>query len=195
VNGTKTVLIASSFLCAGNALGQSVEKEPAAVVEFGGAADWNFKDRGSSFGPTIAVEVTPIENWLELEAGVTPLFTRHSTEWNTDLLFKKPWTLSKKAEFMLGVGPEWVHTTKYGITTNSVSGEVGESGIGRKGAIDGMHTTEECLAENLQATPSRSKNPAFVGVARPAHISDLIDVHSGEIVRDGMASCIPMTRS
>jgi hypothetical protein len=39
------------------------------------------KDGGSSFGPTVAVEVTPIENWLELEAGVAPLFTRHSTEW------------------------------------------------------------------------------------------------------------------
>ncbi|HEV7965987.1 MAG TPA: hypothetical protein VGP19_00360 [Candidatus Acidoferrales bacterium] len=71
----------------------------------------------------MAVEVTPIENWLELEAGVTPLFTRHSTEWDADLLFKKPWTLSKKAEFMLGVGPEWVHATKFGVATNSVSGE------------------------------------------------------------------------
>ena len=110
MNAAKPVLIASLFLCAGSAFAQSVDKEPAAVVELGGAADWNVKDGGSSFGPTVAVEVTPIENWLELEAGVTPLFTRHSTEWDTDLLFKKPWTLSKKAEFMLGVGPEWVHT-------------------------------------------------------------------------------------
>ena len=124
MNATKPVLIASLFLCAGNAFAQSVDKEPAAVVELGGAANWNVKGGGSSFGPTIAVEVTPIENWLELEAGVTPLFARHSTEWGTDLLFKKPWTLSKKAEVMLGVGPEWVHTTKYSMTTNSVSGEV-----------------------------------------------------------------------
>jgi len=124
VNATKPILIASLFLCTGNAFAQSVDREPSAVVELGGAADWNVKDGGSSFGPTVAVEVTPIENWLELEAGVTSLFTRHSTEWDTDLLFKKPWTLSKKAEFMLGVGPAWVHTTKYGATTNSVSGEV-----------------------------------------------------------------------
>ena len=124
MNATKPILIASLFLCTGNAFAQSVDREPAAVVELGGAADWNVKDGGSSFGPTVAVEVTPIENWLELEAGVTSLFTRHSTEWDTDLLFKKPWTLSKKAEFMLGVGPAWVHTTKYGATTNSVSGEV-----------------------------------------------------------------------
>jgi hypothetical protein len=123
VNATQPVLIAILFLCAGSAFAQSVDKEPAAVLELGGAADWNVKDGGSSFGPTVAVEVTPIENWLELEAGVTPLFTRHSTEWDIDLLFKKPWTLSKKAEFMLGAGPEWVHLKKYGITTNSVSAE------------------------------------------------------------------------
>jgi hypothetical protein len=124
VNATKPVMMAALFLCTGNAFAQSVEKEPAVIVELGGAANWNVNDGRSGFGPTVAVEVTPIGKWLELEAGVTPLFSRHSTEWNTDLLFKKPWTLSKKAEFMLGVGPEWVHATKYGVTTNSVSGEV-----------------------------------------------------------------------
>jgi hypothetical protein len=44
----------------------------------------------------------PIENWLELEAGVSPFYTRNSMEWDTDFLVKKPWTLSSKAEFMLG---------------------------------------------------------------------------------------------
>ena len=124
MNAAKPVLVASLFLCAANGFAQSVEKEPAAVVELGGATDWNVKGGGSSFGSTVAVEFTPIENWLELEAGVTPLFSRHSTEWDTDLLFKKPWTLSKKAEFMLGVGPAWVHTKKYGMTMNSLSAKV-----------------------------------------------------------------------
>jgi hypothetical protein len=123
MNPIKSALMAFLFLCAGNAFAQSNEKEPAAVVELGGAADRSVTGGGSSFGPTVAVEVTPIENWLELELGVTPLFTRHSTEWDTDLLFKKPWRLSKKAEFMAGVGPEWVHITKNGTTLNSVSGE------------------------------------------------------------------------
>jgi hypothetical protein len=123
VNAIKPVLIVILFLCTGNALAQSVEKEPVAVVEIGGAANWNFKGGGASFGPTVAVEFTPIEKWLELEAGVTPLFTRHSTEWDVDLLFKKPWTLSNKAEFMVGVGPEWVHVTKNRVTRNSLSGE------------------------------------------------------------------------
>jgi hypothetical protein len=125
MTAAKTVFLASLLLWPGRALAQAVEppdREPAAVLEVGGAAAWNIKG-GSSFGPTAAVEVTPIENWLELEAGVTPLFRKQSTEWDTDLLFKKPWTLSKKVEFMFGVGPEWVHTREFGIATNSLAGE------------------------------------------------------------------------
>ena len=107
-----------------SAYAQSADKESAAVLELGGAASWNVKGGGSGFGPSIAAEITPLENWLELEAGLTPLFSRHhSAEWNTDLLFKKPWTLSKKIEFMVGVGPEWVHARDNGITTNSISAE------------------------------------------------------------------------
>jgi hypothetical protein len=116
------LLMACSVFCAASAFAQSGDKESAAIVELGGAGSWNVNG-GSSFGPSAAVEVTPIEKWLELEAGVTPLFARHSREWDTDLLFKKPWTLSKKVEFMAGVGPEWVHLTRYSATTNSVSAE------------------------------------------------------------------------
>lgn len=123
MNSTKSLLTALLFLGGGCAFSQTSDKEPVAVVELGGATSWDIKGGGWSWGPTAAVEVTPIENWLELEAGVTPSFRRHSTEWGTDLLFKKPWTLSKKVEFMFGVGPEWVHTTQYGVATNSAAGE------------------------------------------------------------------------
>jgi hypothetical protein len=122
----KYVLVACSFLASGNAFAQSndkADKEPAAVIEVGGAAAWNLKGGRPGFGPTVALEVTPIENWLELEAGVTPLFRHQSTEWGTDLLFKKPWTLSPKVEFMVGAGPEWVHTNEPGRSPNSVSAE------------------------------------------------------------------------
>src|ERR1017187_2445627 len=118
-----SILVGFLFLCSVFAISQAAEKEPSAVLELGDAADRSLTEAQSSFGPTVAVEVTPIENWLELEAGVTPLFRRHSTEWDVDLLFKKPWPLSKKAEFMAGIGPEWVHATKYSVTTNSVTGE------------------------------------------------------------------------
>jgi hypothetical protein len=124
VSVTKSLLLGLAFFCSGNTFAQSVDKEPAAIVELGGAGNWDVKGGGSSFGPAIAVEVTPIKNWLELEAGVTPFFARHSTEWDTDLLFKKPWDISKKMEFMLGVGPAWVRTNRPGAARNSISAEV-----------------------------------------------------------------------
>jgi hypothetical protein len=129
VGGTsvsKFVLLGALLLCCSSAYAQSTDQEPkeVAVVELGAAAERSLTEGNSSFGPTVAVEVTPIENWLELEAGVTPLFRRHSTEWSTDLLFKKPWTFSPKFEFMLGVGPEWIHTNAYGQKMNSAGLEV-----------------------------------------------------------------------
>ena len=120
MNPIKVVFIASLLLCAGTAFAQSPEAEKEiAVMELGGAAAQALTGGGPSFGGAAAVEVTPIENWLELEVGVTPLFARHSREWDMDLLFKKPWTLSKKTEFMVGVGPEWIHTNEAGLIRNS----------------------------------------------------------------------------
>jgi hypothetical protein len=100
------------------------DKDPIAIVELGAATSWNVSGGAATFAPNLAAEVTPIENWLELETGVSPFYTHRSTEWDTDLLFKKPWTISRKAEFMLGVGPEWVHLRQNGKVTNFISGEV-----------------------------------------------------------------------
>jgi hypothetical protein len=108
------------LLCCLPAFGQMAQNNPSihptkastdthAILEVGAATNWNFSGGAATFAPNLAAECTPIENWLELEAGVSPFYTRNSTEWDTDFLFKKPWTLSKKAEFMLGVGPEWAH--------------------------------------------------------------------------------------
>ena len=118
------LVIAFAFICSGRSFPQSVEKEGKAILELGAAADRSLTEGQSAFGPTVAVEVTPIENWLELEAGATPLFRRHSTEWSVDFLFKKPWTISDKMEFMLGIGPEWIHSNAYGVKVNSVGAEV-----------------------------------------------------------------------
>ena len=51
-------------LCCANVFAQVDDKEPAAVVELGGAVGRNVKEGGSSLSPTTAIEVTPIENWL-----------------------------------------------------------------------------------------------------------------------------------
>jgi hypothetical protein len=117
-------LLSFAFLWSGQSLAQSVEEEPAAVLELGGAASRSLTEGQSSFGPTIAVEVTPLENRLELEAGITQLFGRNSRESSIDLLFKKPWTLSDRVEFMLGVGPEWIHTNAHGVKMNSFAAEI-----------------------------------------------------------------------
>src|ERR1700719_3799236 len=65
--------------------------EHAAVLELGGAGEWGLTDSASHYGPTLAVEVTPIEHWLELEFGVTAFRNHGAKEWETDLLFKKPY--------------------------------------------------------------------------------------------------------
>lgn len=117
-----------ALLAARSMFAQSSEKE-IAVAEIGGAISQSVTGGGTSGGPTFAVEFTPIEDKLEIEAGITPLFTVHSTEWDADLLFKKPWTFSKKVEFMAGVGPEWIHTSLNHISANAA---------GAEGALDFM---------------------------------------------------------
>jgi len=104
--------------------GSTGGNEAAAILELGAEPARSLSGGGWTLSPTVAAEVTPIENWLELEFGVTPTFSHHSTEWDTDVLFKKPWTLSKKVEFMFGVGPEWIHVRENGISTNAVAGEI-----------------------------------------------------------------------
>ncbi len=119
----RSVVLTLVLFATFQALSQTPDKDPAAILEFGAAASVNPKDSTSSYGPSFAFEVTPIENWLEIEAGTTPLFRSGSTEWDTDAIFKKPWTLSRKAEFMAGIGPEWVHSNEAGSKPNSIAGE------------------------------------------------------------------------
>jgi hypothetical protein len=124
------LILILSFSLAINALGQKAlkdsvgEKESFAFAELGGAASWNLTGGRTSFGYSLAVEVTPIENWLELELGVTPTFGAHLKDVDADLLFKKPWTLSSKVEFMVGFGLAYDHATDYSVTTNAINGEI-----------------------------------------------------------------------
>jgi hypothetical protein len=103
------VLTVTTLLLTGTA--QSAEKEPFAIVELGGAGEWSTSKGTNSFGPSVAVEFEVIKEWLEIEVGSATLFSRGRTEWGADLLFKKPFTLSDKVEFMVGAGPAWSYTT------------------------------------------------------------------------------------
>jgi hypothetical protein len=101
------------------------DKEPAAVFQLGAAGQWGLPNGDSSFGPAAAIEFTPIKNWLEIEPGVTSLFSRGQTEWDTDVLFKKPFELSPTFEIEPGIGPQWIHTLGAGRTTDAIATEAG----------------------------------------------------------------------
>jgi hypothetical protein len=123
IPAARCALLVALLLRCTSAFAQAPEKEPEeiAAVELGGAAERSLTEGNSSFGPTAAVEFTPIEHWLEIEAGVTLVFRRHSTEWSVDLLFKKPSTISSKFEFMLAIGPEWIHTDERANNANKMN--------------------------------------------------------------------------
>lgn len=113
------LLVCASFPClAVHAFGsdtQPGQKPPsidhAVVVEIGAAGEWEIEEDSRHFGGTVAVEVTPIENVLELECGVTVLDADEGLETSMDVLFKKPYRLSPRVEFMIGLGPEIAHAS------------------------------------------------------------------------------------
>ena len=93
---------------------QAEDKEPRAVVEIGAAGEWSRPGWLASVGPKLGVEFGVIKDWLEIEISGSSLFRRRQTEYGTELIFKKPFTLSDKVEFMIGVGPAYSYTTGEG---------------------------------------------------------------------------------
>jgi hypothetical protein len=81
------------------------------VIELGWVGEWSRQEGLHPNGATFAFEVTPIEHWLELEIGVSTVRADGATEIPIDVLFKKPWQVSPRFEFMIGVGPELIHAT------------------------------------------------------------------------------------
>jgi hypothetical protein len=100
------------MIFAGRAAAQTPvpDVDHAIVFEFGAEIDWS-KAGGGHGGGTVAFEVTPIEHWLELEVGVSVIRHPGGLEIPVDVLFKKPWRISRTVEFMAGVGPELIHST------------------------------------------------------------------------------------
>src|ERR1700760_2181154 len=127
----RTILIATAILFSIGAAAQTAPKvapqkdddDPAAIAELGGAISWNLKGLAASGGPSVAVEFTPVKEWLEIEFGATESYSREPGELSLDLLFKKPYTLSKTLEFMAGIGPEFSTIRTNGRTINNWAGE------------------------------------------------------------------------
>ena len=115
-NSVAALLVVGLVATPGRVFAQqrSDDDQRGAVLEIGAAGEWGLQDGKTSIGPSLAVEVTPIEHWLEIEAGITPLLSKGGTEWETDLVFKKPFQLSKNVEFMVGLGPQWSSTSSFG---------------------------------------------------------------------------------
>jgi Bacterial SH3 domain len=107
-------------------IGDAHQEGPAEhswILELGAAGEWPLNGERANFGGTIAAEIEPIEDWLELEFGVSSLATTGHTELSGDLLFKKPFRLSRTVEFMIGAGPSFSRTFNGSESGNSWSAE------------------------------------------------------------------------
>jgi hypothetical protein len=93
-----------------NAQQPGPESEHSVVFELGGAFAKDLSTGAWQSGGTLAFEVTPIEGRLELEFGASAMRASGRTEASADVLFKKPYRLSAKAELMIGLGPEIVRS-------------------------------------------------------------------------------------
>jgi hypothetical protein len=92
------------------------DKEPRAVIELGPATERSIQEGTYSVGPSASVEFPVIKNWLEIETGISPLFRPGQTEWQADLIFKKPFAINEHVEFMIGAGPQLSYATSGGGT-------------------------------------------------------------------------------
>jgi hypothetical protein len=118
---TLAALVAAMLFIAPSAQAAESEKEAAAELELGAAAEWAVPGGGFSFGPSVAIEYTLIKDWLEVELEVSPLFgAAGSTDWDTEFVFKKPYSLSDQIEVMPGIGPAWLYKTSRDGTSNSL---------------------------------------------------------------------------
>jgi hypothetical protein len=122
VRGCKTLagLISAILLCAAGAQAGEKGKEGATELELGAAAEWAIPGGGTGFGGSVGIEYTLIREWLEVELEVSPLFGAGRTNWDTELVFKKPFEPSDTLEVMPGIGPAWLYTVSHGQSTSSL---------------------------------------------------------------------------
>jgi hypothetical protein len=110
----KTIRAAVAVVALLAGFGRAFGAEPEAaehrdlILEVAPAGEWGLGDDGKrSFGPSFALAVTPIEHQLEVEFGLTPMFDHGKADWEGEIVFKKPFELSKNLELLVGIGPQW----------------------------------------------------------------------------------------
>jgi hypothetical protein len=120
MNNTVSILGVAIALTIAAGHASAEDKEPTAIIAIGAAGEWGLPGP-TSFGPSVSVEFTAIKDSLEIEIGGASLFRRGIKEYEADLIFKKPFTLSNTVELMVGAGPSVSYTTagegaKWGAT-------------------------------------------------------------------------------
>jgi hypothetical protein len=101
-------VIASSTLCGAAAADDADDREHVVVVGVGGASELEVTGGSVHVGANVMVEWEAVENWLELEVGVSALATASGVDVPVDVLFKKPFRLTPVVELMVGAGPEMI---------------------------------------------------------------------------------------
>jgi hypothetical protein len=111
--GALFVLFASDAYAQGNeTVGRRAEDiEHTIIVGAGAAAEVELADGALHPGANVMVEWDAIESWLEIEVEASVLSAEGGVEVPVGLLFKKPFRLTPRAEFMVGVGPEVVRVS------------------------------------------------------------------------------------
>ena len=104
--------------------GDGEPREHKVVVGVGGAGELELDDGGALHGGgNLFVELEAVPEWLELELGASVLAVDGGYEAPIELLFKKPFRLSSRAELMIGIGPEVVRES--GTDKSGTFGGVG----------------------------------------------------------------------
>ena len=100
--GLTVALVASGY----GVTAAEKDNDPLWVAMIGAAGEWPTHDNFKS-GPSFAIEFNVIKDWLEIEVGTAKLFRGRNSEFETEVVFRKPFTLSETAEVMIGLGPMW----------------------------------------------------------------------------------------
>jgi hypothetical protein len=120
-SGSFMLAFAAALLLTASA--RAEQQDSIGEIELGAAGEWAIPEGGSSIGPSLAAEFAAFHDKLEIEIGVSPLFTRCETEWNTDLVFKVPIFSHDNVDVTFGLGPEWQHKIGGGETGDAGAGE------------------------------------------------------------------------
>jgi hypothetical protein len=121
ITRVRTALGMAAVLAAFVSATPAEAEEHGWVLELGPAAEWPLQGDTPNYGANIAIEREVIAGWLEIEFGMSGLWTAGRGELSWDLLFKKPFTLSPTVELMVGAGPSFSKPTNGDVGTASIT--------------------------------------------------------------------------